>query len=147
MNKTVYIASPYTKGDIAVNIRNSIFEAEKLVKYGFIPFTPLLTHFWHIISPHDYEYWMDMDLVWILKCDYLLRMSGESKGADREVEWAGQHNIPVYYSVDLLYMDVNNIKCPKCKTNEQCRVAGSMQTNYFHFTCYQCDTDYSYRNK
>jgi hypothetical protein len=63
--KTVYIASPYTQGDVAINVRNSILVAEQVRNYGLLPFSPLLSHFWHFMSPHSYEYWTTMDLEWL----------------------------------------------------------------------------------
>lgn len=100
--KTVYIASPYTKGDVAVNVRHSFLVADVLVSYGFAPFPPLFSHFWHFLSPKDYEVWLSLDAEWVTRCDYLLRLSGESQGADREVELAKAHNIPVFYDVESL---------------------------------------------
>ena len=99
MGKLVYIASPYTFGDLAVNVRRQIFNAEYIRDAGFVPEVPLLSHFWHMISPHNYEYWMQLDLDKLEHCDCLVRLSGESKGADREVEYAKKLGIPVYYSV------------------------------------------------
>jgi hypothetical protein len=106
MTKTVYIASPYTKGDVAVNVSSSIFMAENLREYGYLPFCPLLNHFWHFMSPHDYKYWSKMDLEWLDVCDCLLRIPGESGGADNEVEYMLRLGKPVFYSLfDLLKSD------------------------------------------
>jgi nucleoside 2-deoxyribosyltransferase len=77
----VYIASPYTLGDVAENVANSIRVADALVRFGFIPFAPLLSHFWQMISPHPHEYWIALDLEWVKRADAVLRMFGESKGA------------------------------------------------------------------
>jgi len=98
----VYIASAYTKGDVAINVRKSFIAADKLAKLGYLPFPPLFTHFWHFLVPHAYEFWIGMDLEWILHCDCLLRLPGESSGADKEVKFAIQNNIPVYYSIQEL---------------------------------------------
>jgi len=38
----------------------------------------------------------------ILKCDAILRLPGESKGADGDTRIARQNNIPVYYDLDQL---------------------------------------------
>ena len=43
---------------------------------------------------------MDLDLVWLECCDCLLRLPGESKGADIEVKHALENNIKVFYSID-----------------------------------------------
>ena len=44
--KTVYVASSYTIGDVALNVRESFLIADKLVELGFVPFPPLFSHFW-----------------------------------------------------------------------------------------------------
>jgi hypothetical protein len=100
--KTVYIASPYTIGDVAKNVSRSIFAAEELRKLGFLPFCPLLTHFWHFLSPHPKEYWMSMDMEWLDLCDCILRLPGESTGADEEVKYMLSKGKPVFYSMGEL---------------------------------------------
>ncbi|MFA5307363.1 MAG: DUF4406 domain-containing protein [Candidatus Babeliales bacterium] len=101
--KTVYIASPYTKGDVAVNVRKSLEAADKLLELGFIPYAPLLTHFWHLISPKPVETWYAFDNEWVSRCDCLLRLEGESSGADNEVLLADNLGIPVYFNIhDLI---------------------------------------------
>ena len=101
--KTVYIASPYTIGDVVLNVRKSIEAADILLKCGFIPFVPLLTHFWHFISPKPADIWYWYDNEWVKKCDFLLRLEGESIGADKEVLLAEENNIPVFYSIQDLF--------------------------------------------
>ena len=98
----VYIASPYTKGDVAVNVRESLLVADKLAELGYLPYPPLLSHFWHLLSPHPYEFWTELDLDWVLRCDCVLRLPGESSGADRECGYAERHLIPVFYSIEEL---------------------------------------------
>ena len=101
--KTVYIACPYTKGDVAVNVRNAILMAEKVREAGFLPFVPILTHFWHFMSPHPYEYWTSMDLEWLHYCDCILRIPGESSGADAELDYNRMHlGKSVYYDIASL---------------------------------------------
>jgi hypothetical protein len=102
MRKIVYIASPYTKGDVAVNVRESFRVATQLAESGYLPFPPLFSHFWHLLFPHPYEFWTALDLEWILRCDCVLRLPGESTGADNEVAFAKSHNIPVYFSIEEL---------------------------------------------
>ena len=96
----VYIASPYTKGDVAVNVKAQLDAADELMNEGFAPFAPLYSHFQHMAHPRPYEDWMKIDFEWVTVCDCLLRLPGESSGADREVELAESLNIPVYYSID-----------------------------------------------
>lgn len=57
-NIKVYIASPYTLGDVAVNVKIQMDMADKLMNNGFIPFTPLYSHFQHMAHPRPYSDWM-----------------------------------------------------------------------------------------
>lgn len=98
----VYIASQYTQGDVAVNVRDSFLIADLLASYGYLPFPPLFSHFWHFLIPHPYQYWMELDKEYVLRCDCVLRLPGKSKGANVEAKWAVAHNIPVYYSIEEL---------------------------------------------
>jgi len=97
--KIVYIAAPYTNGDVAENVRKVITVADKLVELGYLPFVPHLTHFWHIISPKPKEFWLELDLAFLPFCDYLLRLPGESSGADNEVLRAMELHIPVCFNL------------------------------------------------
>jgi hypothetical protein len=103
MRKTrVYIASPYTKGDVAVNVKMQIDTANILMDYGFAPFVPLYFHFQHMAHPRPYNEWTELDMVWVQVCHVLLRIGGESSGADKEVELAMELQIPVFYSIEQL---------------------------------------------
>jgi hypothetical protein len=98
----VYIAGPYTKGDVAVNVKNAVMMGNNLRALGFTPFIPHLTHFWHLIISHDVDYWYKYDMEWLEKCDAVFRLSGESKGADAEEARARELGIPVFTSVTKL---------------------------------------------
>lgn len=41
----VYVAGPYTNGDVAVNVRTAYEAADRLADLGFAPFVPHSTHF------------------------------------------------------------------------------------------------------
>ena len=94
----IYVAGPYTKGDVAENVRKAIEVGNNLRALGHTPYIPHLTHFWHMIYPHEYQYWMDLDIEWLLQCDALFRIPGESAGADIEVEIAGKYDLLIYTS-------------------------------------------------
>lgn len=96
----VYIAAPYTKGDACLNVRAAIQAAEELIEAGHVPFVPHLTHLWHLIVPHGYEFWLEYDLVWLEVCDAVLRLPGESAGADVEVHVARKYGMPVFFSTE-----------------------------------------------
>jgi len=109
MTKTkVYVACPYTKGDMGVNVKNSIDVTEDLIEAGFIPFNPLYSHFQHMAHPRPYDHWLAIDLEWINVCDCVLRLPGESTGADIETNYANENNIPVYYSINELIYEKRN---------------------------------------
>lgn len=92
----VYVAGPYTKGDVAVNVRNAIMAANRLADCGFAPFVPHLLHFWHMVCPRPYEFWCDLDNQFLPFCDALFRLPGESSGSDKEEELARSLGIPVF---------------------------------------------------
>lgn len=98
----VYIASPYTLGDVAVNVKRQIDCADELMNIGFLPFAPLYSHFQHMIHPRPYEDWIQIDLEWVEVCDCVLRLEGESHGADGEVLYAKQLGKPVFKSIEKL---------------------------------------------
>ncbi len=100
MKPKIFISSPYTIGDTAVNVRAQIDAADKLMDHGFTPFLPLLSHFQHMIHARPYDDWLRNDLEWLYVCDAVLRLPGESKGADLEVRHAKRLGLPVFYSVD-----------------------------------------------
>jgi len=108
--KRVYIASPYTKGDTAANVRRSIDAFNQLIELGFVPFSPLLSHFIEMIHPMSWEKWLEWDFAWLDQCDYILRLAGESKGADMEVARAIGLGKPVFYSIDELMLYANTDK-------------------------------------
>jgi nucleoside 2-deoxyribosyltransferase len=94
----IYLASPYTKGDVGINVKNSFEAYDVLLKNNFLPFAPLTSHFIHMMYPQDYNTWLEIDLEWLKVCDAVLRLPGESRGADIEVEYAEKNNIPVFYN-------------------------------------------------
>lgn len=100
--KKVYLASPYTQGNTSINVRRSMDAANQLMDLGFAPYCPLLNHFLHELRPRSYDEWIAQDDIWIPSCHALLRLPGESKGADREVELAKELGIPVFYSIGEL---------------------------------------------
>ena len=101
-NKYVYIAGPYTHPDPVENTHKVIQVADYLMQFGFSPYVPHMNIIWHLVIPHDPDFWYKYDLEWLKKCDCLLRLSGKSLGADEEVKFAKELGIPVYYTTDEL---------------------------------------------
>lgn len=96
----VYIAGPYTKGDVALNVRAAIEAGNELLDAGHQPFVPHLTHFWHMLFPQPYEKWIALDLVWLPHCEALIRLPGKSSGADGEVQAARKLGLAIFDSTE-----------------------------------------------
>ncbi len=95
--KRVYVSGPYSKGDPAANVGHAMKITNYLLNEGFAPFCPHLVHFLHMTQPRSWEAWMEYDLIWVKQCEILLRLNGESKGADIEVEEAKKLGMPIYF--------------------------------------------------
>ena len=99
----VYVAGPLTKGDTLKNISTAIAAGETLLNKGFAPFVPHLNTMWEICYPnHPVQDWLELDFQWLRVCHALLRLPGESPGADKEVEFCYDHDIPVLFHVNAL---------------------------------------------
>lgn len=116
--KTVYIASPYSKGDSAMNAHFQCKIFDQLLEDGkVLPVAPLWSHFQHILFPRKYQDWIDYDQAMISLYDCCLRLKAvlpdveysenKSLGADSEVEEFKRQNKPVFYSIDELYIWVS----------------------------------------
>lgn len=90
----VYISGPYSKGNQATNVRNALEAGDRVWRAGHIPYVPHLTMFWGLLFPHTYREWLQLDLEWIKLCDIVIRLPGESSGADEETELARSLGIP-----------------------------------------------------
>ena len=95
----IYISAPYSIGDVSMNIRRACLAGDELLRKGHIPFVPHLTHLWHLISPKTYEEWLSIDFELLSMCDALLRLDGESRGADLEVAEAKRLCMIIYYDI------------------------------------------------
>jgi hypothetical protein len=104
--KMIFISSPYTIGDCALNVREQILVADELMNAGLCPVLPLLSHFQHIVKPRSYEDWLRIDFEKIKRCDALLRLPGVSKGANSEVSFAIENSIPVFYHLENIIKEM-----------------------------------------
>ena len=110
----VYIASPYTKGDVAMNthFQCRIFD-QLLSDEKVLPVAPLWSHFQHLLFPRPYEDWIRYDQAMLGLYDCCLRLSAslptqdyrqsDSSGADAEVESFNKQGKPVFFSIADLY--------------------------------------------
>ena len=107
--RRVYIASRMTNEtgrtyDIPA-IREAIILSARLQELGYAPYCPQLTLFAEAICPLPYESWLGLDFEWIDVCDVLWRRTNESRGADREVEYALASGIDVFLEGSLLDLE------------------------------------------
>lgn len=91
----VYVAGPMSQGDLMLHVREAALAGKAILDAGGIPFLPQVCAFWHMVTPADYETWLAYDMEWLRACDVLLRLPGESEGADREVAQAKRWGIRV----------------------------------------------------
>jgi hypothetical protein len=103
MKTRVYIAGPMTKGNIAENLRQAKRACVALIKAGYAPLCPQLTQYIDPGGIFPHQTWADVDLPWVAVSHAVLRLPGESKGADQEVACARSRGIPVFdHLSDLL---------------------------------------------
>lgn len=98
----VYTAGPISKGNPLKHFREAIHVAETLIEKGYALYVPQLSIFWDMLIPHAHDWWIEYDYPILARCDVLLRLPGESVGADMEVKFCQDHNIPVVYSINEL---------------------------------------------
>jgi hypothetical protein len=114
----VYIACPLSIGPLDHNIRRANEAMITLMRAGLAPLNPALSCFTGFppctepdLLPRGttHEDWIDVDLAWAEVSDAVLRLPGESKGADRETAHALQHGIPVFHCIDDLLWHARNL--------------------------------------
>ena len=98
----VYLAGPYTRPDPVLNVHNTCKVADRVLEMGLIPFIPHLTHTYHLVSPKPVDFWYEYDIHMMRRCDLVMRIPGESTGADREVAAAKAAGIPVVKGLEGL---------------------------------------------
>lgn len=92
----VYVAGPYTNPDPVLNTRRAIQIGDVLWRKGAVPLIPHLSIVWHLVCPRPLEDWYEIDLHLLDRCDALLRLWGDSTGANAEVNYAHEAGVPVF---------------------------------------------------
>lgn len=95
MKPLCYVAGPITGNPFGC-VRQAADAFVVLRSMGFIPFLPQLSVIQEMVSPLPYEEWLAYDFELIARCDALVRLDGESLGADREVIHALENGVPVF---------------------------------------------------
>lgn len=106
----IYVSGKFS-GDQIVNVAAAIDAAETLANAGAIPFVPHLSITWQLRHNHNYEWWIKWCLQWVTACDALVRLPGDSPGADEEVAAARELGIPVYYGLEEALVALGEQRC------------------------------------
>lgn len=91
----VYVAGPISGNPMGA-VRNSLPAFQFVVGVGGVPFMPQWSVIAEMVQHLHYDIWMQYDFDIIRHCDALLRLPGESPGADKEVVLATKLDIPVF---------------------------------------------------
>ena len=112
-NPRVYISGPISKptkkkGRYGKNIVPAMNMWAWLWSAGFTPYCPHLSYQLsnHLTKEWGYELtheeWMEQDLQWLALCDAMIRLPGESPGADMEEAYCKAHDIPVFTDIEQM---------------------------------------------
>ncbi len=121
-SRRVYVAGPIAKpsrkkGRYGKNIVPAMNMWSYLWSAGFTPYCPHLSYFMErhlqkefgIKEPLSHAEWLEQDYAWLKLCHAVIRLPGESVGADMEQEYAMLHGIPVFTELsDLMEWDERN---------------------------------------
>lgn len=111
--RMVYIAGPISKGDLCHNINQATAAFKALAEAGVAPLCPQWSCFstGAFVCPMSggvfaqatatgcglsHGHWVETDLVFVERSDAVLRLPGESSGADMEVAHARANGVPVF---------------------------------------------------
>ncbi len=107
----VYVAGPISNSNRTVeleNIQKAQAFAGLIAGKGMAVYLP---HFSYYVDtelsntgnePLGRE-WLEQDKEWLLLCDAVYRVQGESAGADQELKWANEAKISVFFVLDNLF--------------------------------------------
>lgn len=129
--KRVYIAGPLSRGDLKRNIEQATRAFKQLVAAGFAAWCPhwsafsggcigngslggeLPGNYWAYASACGvgltHQEWLEVDIAWLATADAVLRLPGESVGADAETAEAERLGIPVYTSVNDVVLGLGKV--------------------------------------
>lgn len=124
MKPLIYLASPYAKGNQALNAEFQFKLFNELMDWGtMLIYPPLWTHFYHSCHSREETDWLEMDFRILKNCDAVLRLPAknihreyfqhESAGADKEVALAKESGIPVFHNIPDLVRWVDDFALSK----------------------------------
>lgn len=94
----IYVAGPYSSGDPVQNTNTATeFGLSLFENYRVGVIVPHLTLLAHAMFPRKEQFWYDWDFLQLDHCDAMIRLPGESRGADAEEQRAKERKIPVFH--------------------------------------------------
>jgi hypothetical protein len=99
MKPLIYVAGPYTKGNCVLNVRRAVLAGIALAERGYTVYVPHCNMVWDLVcdTPKTYDFILEQDIALLVRCDAVVRLSGESYGSDQEVKVACAASIPVFF--------------------------------------------------
>ena len=122
MKLKVYIASPYTNGWQADNVRLQLEAKHILMDNEFCPFAPLENHYAEIYRHRSEHEWFEWDIEWLKICDILVRIRSVDKdgveipstGADLEEKIASEEGLLIFN-----FKTLEELKCWAASVNKK----------------------------
>ena len=118
-NLLIYIASPISQGVVRDIVARACSAGHQLMQAGIPVLIPHLSVFLGMKQNYDgaggyvpevlpldttLKQWYLMGIMMVLHCDAVLRLPGDSVGADMETGMADKNNIPVFHSVEKVIL-------------------------------------------
>lgn len=100
----VYVAG-YFSANPMHGTANAVNAFDRLVSLGWLPLVPHASIIVDMLSPHTSEFWYELDLGLLKRCDAMFvcddPLTAESSGVAREIRFAKQHGIPVFTELSI----------------------------------------------
>jgi len=101
-NIRVYISGPITLGNPVTNFAQADEAMAELMELGYAPLNPMLSMKSGYANDFPWQTWIDGCLAWVQVADAILRLPGESRGAEIECAAAVNCGIPVFTEIAQL---------------------------------------------
>lgn len=98
----VYISGPITLGDPVKNFAQADEAMAEIMELGYCPLNPMLTMRSQYAGHFSWQQWIDSCLSWVEVADAVLRLPGDSRGAEVECAHAINLGIPVFNGIPEL---------------------------------------------
>lgn len=115
MKPKLYISGPITLGDRDANVSRAKYAALVAMQRGWSVLCPHLSCYYEWGEQFSHSEWLKQDLPWLMHADALVRLPGESLGADEEVFFANDHHIKVYFGLENLPHATPQNSEPQCE--------------------------------